>query len=344
MSLAASTVRLQIESALAHRIPSALTRTPKLSNQVASTGVPALDKLLQGGLPVGAVSELVGPECSGRTSAALSFIAGLTQAGKVCAWIDVSDALDPASAVAAGVELARLLWIRCGVSQGNLRHTSTSFTLPEECWVPGPVKKGLHGGGFGPHPRNETKDLSHAIRNLFEHDPMGPRCAEPQRHTRPQRQSFEPSLSSTRIAGTSTSPKKPCTAMDQALRSTDLLLQGGGFSAVVFDMGSIAPESASRVPLSTWFRYRAAAERTQSSIVLLTQYPCAKSSAELLLRFQPGEALDDGPTVFTGIDHRVELARRRFAQTSSNVVPMRKPPQSENATQWQSRAIWAGRQ
>jgi len=33
------------------------------------------------------VSELTGPECSGRTSVALSFLARISEADKVCAWI-----------------------------------------------------------------------------------------------------------------------------------------------------------------------------------------------------------------------------------------------------------------
>lgn len=51
--------------------------------------------------------------------------------------------------------------------------------------------------------------------------------------------------------------------------SADLLLQTGGFSAIVLDMGSLAPEYVARIELSTWHRYRLAAERTQSSILLL---------------------------------------------------------------------------
>ncbi|HYK37803.1 hypothetical protein [Alloacidobacterium sp.] len=123
---------------------------------------------------------------------------------------------------------------------------------------------------------------------------------------------------------------------------TDLLLQAGGFSAVVLDMGSIAPEHTSRVPLATWFRYRAAAEQTQASIVLLTQHSCAKSSGELLLRFQPGMARRDEPTVCTGITHSLELTRRRFSQTPTNVLPLRKPPQRETVANWRSRTTWAG--
>jgi hypothetical protein len=74
---------------------------------------------------------------------------------------------------------------------------------------------------------------------------------------------------------------KPWARIAQALRAADLLLQAGGVSAIVLDMAGIAPEHAARVPLATWFRYRAALERTRTSLLLLTQHSCAKSSAEL---------------------------------------------------------------
>jgi hypothetical protein len=135
---------------------------------------------------------------------------------------------------------------------------------------------------------------------------------------------------------------KPWTRVEQALRVTDLLLQAGGFSAIVFDMASIAAEHVSRVPLATWFRYQAAAERTQASVLLLTQHPCAKSSGELLLRFQPGEARHDESTVFSGIEHSLEIERRRFATTKTNVIPLHRPPQNENAARWRSETTWVG--
>jgi hypothetical protein len=131
--------------------------------------------------------------------------------------------------------------------------------------------------------------------------------------------------------------------MEQALRSADLLLQGGGFSAIVLDMGSLAPEFSLRVPLATWHRYRLASERTQSSILLLTQHPCAKSSAELLLCLQPTVPLDDEATVFTGLQPHAEVVRQRFTQTESNVVSIRKPPHRVNTASWHSRMTWAGR-
>jgi len=293
---------------------------------------------------VGAVIELVGPECSGRTSVALSFLSRVTQTARVCAWIDVSNTLDPVSAAAAGVDLARLLWVRCGVMQKTIESTSHSFALPEKYLVPPAAKKGLHGGGFGPHPRTEAKGLSQAVRGLLRPEAIEPLCAEPQHRVRPRTEVFEPNLrqSATNVVPPSCS-RKPWSRMEQALRATDLLLQGGGFSAIVLDMGSLTPEAVSRVPLATWYRYRAAAERTQSSILLLTQHPCAKSSAELMLRFQPANAICDERTVFSGIEPRVEVARRRFTETPTNVIPLRKHPQSVKVASWQSRTAWAGR-
>jgi hypothetical protein len=344
----ASAIRLQIETALAQKIPGALTPVAKVIRPVAATGIDALDDVLKGGLPVGAISELAGPECSGRTSAALSFLAQQTQASKVCAWIDVSDALDPASAAAAGVDLARLLWVRCGVSAGKVQRTSRNLTsrnfrLPEKYLIPAKAMKGLHGGGCGGHPRGEVKGLSEAVNGLLRQETIAARCAEPQRRLRPKPESFEPAIPRASFPARRLSNSvSPWARMEQALRVTDLLLQGGGFSAIVLDLGTLAPEFVSRVPLATWFRYRAAAERTQANILLLTQYACAKSSAELSLRFEPGKALRDEATVYTGVEHCVEVARRRFIGASENVVPLRKPPQRANAASWQSRTAWAG--
>jgi len=339
----ASTIRMQVESALAGRIPSALSPQAKMVRPSAATGIEALDDMLRGGLPIGAISELVGPECSGRTSLALSFLARITQAGKVCAWIDVSNTFDPLSAASIGVDLTRLLWVRCGVPLERVHPAGRNFALPEKYLARPTIKKGLHGGGFGPHPRTEANGLSTAVSGL-QRPAIAPRCAEPQRSIRPKQQPVEPVRYATgNAAPLAARSSKPWSRIEQALRSADLLLQGGGFSAIVLDMGSLAPEFASRVPLATWHRYRLASERTQSSILLLTQHPCAKSSAELLLRLHPAAPIYDEVTVFTGFQPHAEVARQRFTQAENNVVSIRKPPQRVNTACWQSRMPWAGR-
>lgn len=340
-----STIRLQIEAALAHRIPSALTPVPRSMRPVAPTGIASVDALLEGGLPIGAITEMTGPACSGRTSLALSFLASIVRAGNVAAWIDVSDAWDPESAASAGVELSRVLWVRCGADAKPVREPlRQKFQLHEKYFVPAPVKKGLHGGGFGPHPRTEVKGLSGAVRELFSPAALAPRCAESQRRSTPVKEAIAPVTPQPTPLGTFRArPGKPWGRIEQALRVVDLLLQAGGFAAIVLDMACVAPEHASRVPLATWFRYRAAAERTRTSMLLLTQHPCAKSSGELQLRFEPATPRMDETTVFTGMDYRVAIERRRFTEPATNVVPMRKPPRRENEASWPSHASWADR-
>ena len=268
----------------------------------------------------------------------------MTQAEKVCAWIDVSDTLDPESAAAVGVDLSRLLWVRCGVQIAIQTSPSAqrTFSLPDKYMVAPPTKKGLHGGGFGPHPRSEVKGFADAVSSFFHPETIAPRCAEPQRMVRRKPDVFEPNQWPVvqRWSNPAMS-RKPWSRIEQALQATDLILQGGGFSAIVLDMGSIAPDHASRVQLATWFRYRAAAEKTQASFLLLTQHSCAKSSAELVLRFQPGNPFSSDTTVFTGMGHRLEVVRRRFVQTPSN-ASLRKPPQNVNAASWATRSRWTG--
>ena len=77
-----------------------------------ATGLPDIDRLLDGGFPRGCLSEIAGPTSSGRTSLALALLAHATRLGEVVAAVDTADAFDPVSAEAAGVALERVLWVR----------------------------------------------------------------------------------------------------------------------------------------------------------------------------------------------------------------------------------------
>ncbi len=337
-----ATIRTQVESALAQRIPSALTPVTRMVRPVVSTGINELDTLIQGGFPMGAVTELVGGECSGRTSVALSFLARITTAAKVCAWIDASNSFNPASAASVGVDLKRLLWVRCGVKESVAAQETRQFTSPAACFAPKPATKGLHGGGHATHPRSEVKGLSAAVDRFLGNETIAARCAEPiaKPHQSPQTygSSLVPATASVRL------PRRARVydAIEQALRSTDLLIQTGGFSAIILDLGGVPPEVVSRIELSMWHRYRVASEQTQSSIVLLSQYPCAKSSSELQLRLLPMENTREERTVFTGLNAGVEILRQRFTETPTNIVSIRKPPQRVREACWSQRTSWAG--
>jgi hypothetical protein len=76
------------------------------------TGIAPIDALLYGGFPRGQLSEVFGPSSSGRTGLVQALLARSTHGGALAAFVDLADRLDPASAAAAGVDLARLLWLR----------------------------------------------------------------------------------------------------------------------------------------------------------------------------------------------------------------------------------------
>src|ERR1700720_1081 len=75
-----------------------------------------------------------------------------------------------------------------------------------------------------------------------------------------------------------------CRNIEQALRSTDLLLQGGGFGVIGVDLSDIAAATVRHVPLNAWFRFRRAVEDTPTILMLLEQEPNAKTCASLVLR------------------------------------------------------------
>jgi hypothetical protein len=144
-----ATIRARVESSLSEHLSSTLLLREKAAPLTVSIGVPALDTLT-GGLPRGALSEIIGPASSGRTSVMLAALAGATRRDEACALIDASDCFDPASATVAGVDLDRLLWVRCSqcdqsFPRNNQRRTSLG-RLEQVLKVADLL---LQGGGFG---------------------------------------------------------------------------------------------------------------------------------------------------------------------------------------------------
>ena len=198
-------LRAHVESALGERLSSTLLLRDRPAPLTVSTGLAALDALT-GGLPRGALSEITGPASSGRTGVMLAALTKATRRDEACALVDASDNFDPASAASAGVDLDRLLWVRCS-----------------------------------------ERDSSSLQKN--------------QRRT---------------VLG----------RLEQVLKVTDLLLQGGGFGMVVLDLGDIPTESVRRVPLTSWFRFRRAVEPTATVLLIVEREPHAKTCASLVVRLQ----------------------------------------------------------
>lgn len=78
--------------------------------ETISTGSLSLDIALgAGGLPMGRIVEVYGPESSGKTTLTLELIAAAQREGKTCAFIDAEHALDPIYARKLGVNIDELL-------------------------------------------------------------------------------------------------------------------------------------------------------------------------------------------------------------------------------------------
>ncbi len=210
-------LRAKIESTLGQCFASTLLLQERPAPRTISTGVPTLD-VLTGGLPRGALSEISGLASSGRTGIMLAALAEATQREEVCALVDASDSFDPASAVAAGIDLNRLLWVRCCEQRTAFKRTALPILKK-----PGQAAR---------------------VSFAFSH------------------------------------------ALEQVLKVTDLLLQGGGFGMVAIDLGDIPAESLRRIPLTSWFRFRRIVEPTATVLLLVEQEPCAKTCASLVLRLQ----------------------------------------------------------
>jgi recombination protein RecA len=81
-----------------------------MSIEVIPTGCLPLDIALGvGGLPRGRITEIFGPEASGKTTVCLHVVAEAQKMGGTCAFIDVEHALDPLRAATVGVNLDNLL-------------------------------------------------------------------------------------------------------------------------------------------------------------------------------------------------------------------------------------------
>jgi recombination protein RecA len=144
-------LRSHVELSLAGRIVSPFGYRDRKSVETVLIGIPEIDSLA-GGFPRGALTEICGPPCSGRTTVLLSALASRTAQAEVCALIDARDSFDPRSAEAAGVELRQLLWVRCRSLDQSLRAADLL----------------IQGGGFG----FIALDLSDIAPETVRHVPL----------------------------------------------------------------------------------------------------------------------------------------------------------------------------
>ena len=358
-------LKREIEAKLASRIPAALSPQTLQTPRLITSCIPEIDRLLDGGLPIGGVTEFTGLSSSGRTSLAFSLLAGATT-DSACAYIDVDDTLDPKCAAASGVNHKNLLWVRVA-SQSRAR-SSDSSPASVPAIMPAQTGKMVGGHCGSNHPRIETKGLDAALGKMLtqkseariekmEGTPGYPNrklslAAAPEeqvayehfnaRHadeSDPIRQADLRAANKARertqapiLVSSSVKAEKPWNRLDKAIRATDQILQSGGFRVVVLDLASVPPEQALHIPSATWFRFRRAAQESDAIFLLLTQVACARSSALCVLDCSAGSPMFCG-NLLNGLSRTAEVARQRLSGPFAKKAPGR-------AVSWQAASAW----
>lgn len=96
----------------------------QLNVDVVPTGSLSLDIALGvGGIPRGRITEIYGPESSGKTTICQHIVAEAQKLGGTCAFIDMEHALDPSYAASCGVDVENLL-----ISQPDMGEQALEIT------------------------------------------------------------------------------------------------------------------------------------------------------------------------------------------------------------------------
>ena len=149
-----------------------------------------------------------------------------------------------------------------------------------------------------------------------------------------------------------------CQNIEQALRATDLLIQGGGFGLVAVDLSDVSPQTVRYVPLNAWFRFRRAVEDTPTILMLLEQESNAKTCASLVLRLRAEFALWTKPEPMQDTDFLchpfarllksipvcAEIVRSRIQQPIT-VFPYNGSAAENNANRsgnFETQPVWSG--
>lgn len=116
--------------------------------------------------------------------------------------------------------------------------------------------------------------------------------------------------------------------LEQVLKSTDLVLQSGGFGMVALDLAGIAEKFVRRIPLASWFRFQRAVEHTKTALLVVSEFACAQTCAAVVLKLghQPS-ALSRQPSekpthaqLLEKMQFEAELVRMRLERKPAGSV------------------------
>jgi hypothetical protein len=103
---------------------------------------------------------------------------------------------------------------------------------------------------------------------------------------------------------------------EAALKAADLLLHGGGFGLIVFDLADVSEASVRRISMTSWFRLRRAAEETGTALITLTPTPQTRSFSAVCVELKRTKSLWRGK-LLRGLASLLETRKHTALRSAS---------------------------
>jgi hypothetical protein len=249
---------------------------------------------------------------SGKVAILCSLLSQVTDREELCALIDASDCFDSTSAGTAGVDLSRLLWVRCGKKQGRDKMHGMDIREKERAGCEEKLETRCEErlgtrcedklrAGYEERLKVNCEDKLSAdyedtvtidygkrkcttqegkLRTGCQDKPMADHQDKPRVGYERKSQMKEP-----RSAG-----ERRMKPLEQAFKAADILIQNGGFGLIAIDLGEVEERLVRKIPLTTWFRFARVIEKQPTALVVFATYPAAQSCAALTLHLKNAEA------------------------------------------------------
>jgi recombination protein RecA len=116
--------------------------------------------------------------------------------------------------------------------------------------------------------------------------------------------------------------------LEQVLKTTDLILQSGGFGLVVLDLAGIPENFSRRIPLASWFRFQRVIEPAKTALLVVSESPRTQSCAGLVIELcsklsAVSYQLSANPThtqILEGMQLETEVVRSRMERRPAQSV------------------------
>jgi hypothetical protein len=125
-------------------------------------------------------------------------------------------------------------------------------------------------------------------------------------------------------------------ALEHVLKSTDLILQSGGFGLVVLDLAGIPDKFVRRIPLASWFRFQRTVEHTKTALMVVSEIVCAQTCAALVMKLSA--VIDQPPTK----PSHAQLLKEMHIEAEIMRSRLKRKPMQSVKTTFSAQALRAG--